>query len=226
MDPHMLAAQLESGRSIEVLARELGRDPSTVAYWVNKHGLASTHAAKHASRGGIPREQLAALVEDGLTVRAIAERVGVSYSTVRHWLKKNGLATARSRLRRQVPRPGEDGPSSLYGMCDVHGNTLFGRRADGYYRCRACRAAAVVKRRRAVKRILVQEAGGACQMCGYDRFPAALQFHHLDPQLKAFGLSDRGVTIALGAARAEASKCVLLCANCHAEVEGGFEAVR
>jgi transposase-like protein len=50
MDPHMLAAQLESGRSIEVLARELGRDPSTVAYWVNKHGLASTHAAKHAPR--------------------------------------------------------------------------------------------------------------------------------------------------------------------------------
>jgi transposase-like protein len=90
MDPHMLAAQLESGRSIEVLARELGRDPSTVAYWVNKHGLASTHAAKHASRGGIPREQLAALVEDGLTVRAIAERVGMSCSTVRHWLRRTG----------------------------------------------------------------------------------------------------------------------------------------
>src|SRR5215207_1474807 len=32
MDRSMLAAQLESGRSIESIARELGRDPSTVAY--------------------------------------------------------------------------------------------------------------------------------------------------------------------------------------------------
>jgi hypothetical protein len=63
-------------------------------------------------------------------------------------------------------------------------------------------------------------------LCGYDRSPAALQFHDVDPKEKAFSLSRRGVTIALEAARAEAAKCVLLCANCHAEVEGGFAVLR
>ena len=38
MDAGWLAEQLEAGRSIESIAREAGRDPSTVAYWVNKHG--------------------------------------------------------------------------------------------------------------------------------------------------------------------------------------------
>jgi hypothetical protein len=38
-------------------------------------------------------------------------------------------------------------------------------------------------------------------------------------------LSRRGVTRALVEAREEARKCVLLCANCHAEVEAGVTAI-
>ena len=225
MDKVTLAAQLESGVSIEAIARAADRDPSTIAYWVDKHGLVSHHAAKHAARGGIPRERLEELVEAGLSVRAIAQRLDMSYATVQHWLKKHGLETVRSQRRRLLPRPDKGGPATVEGTCEAHGRTMFARRADGYYRCLACRSAAIVKRRRTVKQILVEEAGGACRICGYDRFPAALQFHHLDPTEKAFSLSRRGVTIALDAARAEASKCALLCANCHAEVEGGFAVV-
>jgi len=79
-----------------------------------------------------------------------------------------------------------------------------------------------MKRRREVKRVLVREAGGRCSICGYDRHVAALEFHHLDPSTKAFGLSVRGITRSLDELRAEAAKCVLLCANCHAEVEARF----
>jgi predicted HNH restriction endonuclease len=35
----------------------------------------------------------------------------------------------------------------------------------------------------------------------------------------------QGVTRSLAAARAEMAKCVLLCANCHAEVEAGISAL-
>jgi hypothetical protein len=56
-------------------------------------------------------------------------------------------------------------------------------------------------------------------LCGYDKYAGALQFHHLDPAAKAFVLSRDGSTRSLSEARAEAAKCVLLCANCHAEVE-------
>jgi transposase len=220
MDRSWLHEQLADGRSIEAIAREVGRDPSTVAYWVAKYGLASTHAAKHAPRGGIAREQIEPLVLAGLSVRAIGERLGVSYATVRHWLKRYGLRTRRS------VEPRRSDARTIERECPIHGLTTFGRRRDGYFRCLACRAEAVVKRRRAVKRILVEEAGGACQLCGYNRVPAALQFHHLDRAEKAFELSHRGATLALATARAEIAKCVLLCANCHAEVEAGAATVR
>jgi len=43
----------------------------------------------------------------------------------------------------------------------------------------------------------------------------------LDPKLKRLGLSRAGVTLAIATLRDEATKCVLLCSNCHAELEGG-----
>lgn len=100
--------------------------------------------------------------------------------------------------------------------------TQFGRRAQGGYRCTRCRAEAVARRRRKVKRLLVEEAGGSCRVCGYDRCVAALHFHHLDRAEKSFSLSHRGVARSLAKARSEASKCLLLCSNCHAEVEAGL----
>ncbi len=54
-----------------------------------------------------------------------------------------------------------------------------------------------------------------------DEVPGALQFHHLEPSAKSFGLSMRGLTRSIEKLREEAAKCVLLCANCHAEVEVG-----
>ena len=105
--------------------------------------------------------------------------------------------------------------------CARHGATRFRLDPRGTYRCKRCAQERVAERRRKVKRILVAEAGGRCQMCGYDRCVAALQFHHLDPRGKSFALSHQGATRGLEKAREEARKCVLLCANCHAEVEAG-----
>jgi hypothetical protein len=77
-----------------------------------------------------------------------------------------------------------------------------------------------------VKEILVAEAGGACSACGYSACAAALEFHHLDPALKRFTVAGRGVTRSLAEARKEARKCVLLCGNCHAEVEAGVRVLQ
>jgi IS30 family transposase len=99
MEKDWLAAELAAGRSIESIARDVGKDPRTVGYWVHKHSLVSRHAAKHASRGGIPRETLEGLVERGLPVRAMADELGVSFSTVRHWLGRYGLTTGRAQRR-------------------------------------------------------------------------------------------------------------------------------
>ena len=64
--------------------------------------------------------------------------------------------------------------------------------------------------------------GGCCGICGYDRCEAALAFHHLDPTAKNFRLAATSVR-AMSWARIvdELRKCVLLCHNCHMEIEYG-----
>jgi hypothetical protein len=57
-------------------------------------------------------------------------------------------------------------------------------------------------------------------VCGYDWCMFNMHFHHVDPATKAFAVtSGRGKSLA--AFRAEAAKCVLVCANCHGEIEAG-----
>jgi transposase-like protein len=222
MEADWLRSRLESGRSIESIARESGKHPSTVGYWVNKHGLTSSHSPRHAARGEISREALEAMLAEGLTVRAMADRLGRSYSTVRHWLARHGLATPRGRRLAETANARAAGEETVEATCPEHGLTIFVRRGSDGFRCRSCRSGAVDRRRKAVKRILVAEAGGSCVLCGYDRSMAGLHFHHAIPADKAFALSARGMALSLDAARVEAAKCVLLCSNCHAEVEAGL----
>jgi len=225
MEADWLSSRLESGRSIESIAREAGKHPSTVAYWLKKHGFESSHVAKHAPRGGIERATLEALLAEGLSIRAMAERLDRSYTTVRHWLGRHGLATPRAvRLAETAPAR-TSGADTVEANCPIHGVTVFIRRGNHGFRCRQCRMDAVGRRRREIKRLLVAEAGGACAICGYDRSVQALQFHHLDPAGKSFSLAGGGLTRSLQRARDEAAKCVLLCANCHAEVEVGLATI-
>ncbi|WHZ19879.1 MAG: hypothetical protein OJF55_002028 [Rhodanobacteraceae bacterium] len=74
---------------------------------------------------------------------------------------------------------------------------------------------------RAVRRKveLLEMFGGKCEMCGYDRNFAALAWHHINPRVKSFELDARSLSNrSREAVMAEAKKCRLLCANCHAEV--------
>jgi transposase-like protein len=169
------------------------------------------------------REQLNAFVESGATLAEIANRLGRSNSSVRYWLKKYDMKTKNPVGPRSTGRAAK--PRTLLRECPLHGWTEFVLRNQCEYRCKRCRVEAVQRRRRKVKRILVEEAGGRCVICGYDRHVAALHFHHIDPAQKCFGLSRRGITRSIETLRAEARKCVLLCSNCHAEVEAGATAL-
>jgi transposase len=218
---------LDEGLSLAEIGRRVDRHESTVAYWVQKHGLRAVNRGTHASKGEIQRGELEALVESGASIAEIAQAVERSKATIRHWLAKYGLRTEGGVGRR--PRPGARearaaGLSNAIVVCPHHGETPHVREPRGYFRCMLCRQDAVVRRRRRVKEILVQEAGGGCRLCGYDRCLAALEFHHLDPQLKEFGVARRGAH-GLERLRIEVSKCILLCSNCHAEVEAGRSSI-
>ena len=159
------------------------------------------------------------LVEAGQTVAQMAVELGVTPLTVRRRLVRYGLKTEATRRMLRAREAEKAGLETLTMSCPVHGEIEFILEGRGYFRCKQCRMDRVARRRRRVKEILVADAGGRCRLCGYDKYLGALEFHHLDPKEKRLEIGY--VALALETMRAEARKCLLLCSNCHAEVEGG-----
>ncbi len=106
-----------------------------------------------------------------------------------------------------------------HGLVEFHRYTTTANKIK--WRCKRCAGEAVTRRHRALKRLLVDECGGRCAVCGYSRAIRNLVFHHVDKDTKSFPMSMcRGKSEA--AYRAEMTKCVLVCANCHGEIEEGL----
>jgi transposase/ribosomal protein S27AE len=221
MKREFLEECLAEGLSVDQIAERIGRHPSTVTYHMKKHGLEPLGHDIHAPNGKVDPERLRHLIEAGATIREAAVDLGVGYSTVRYWLRRLGLETATVRHRREERRALAKGVLGVNKVCPKHGKTIFVARPEGGYRCGKCRIAAVSNWRRRVKRRLVEQAGGACEVCGYNRYDGALQFHHVKPDLKEFSISRNGTTRSWAEHSSEADKCALLCANCHAEIEAG-----
>jgi len=225
MEKRFLEDCVAKGMSLDAIGAAAKRDPSTVSYWLKKHGLVAAGQARHAPKGNVDRERLCVLLDQGMSIRSAAEELGIGYSTVRYWIRRLGLETERMVRREESEMAREAGLSKAYLRCPRHGHTTFFARSEGGFRCAKCNTAAVSERRRAVKRMLVEEAGGRCEICGFSGHPAALQFHHRDPTQKEFHLSQKGHSRSIARMREEAGKCVLLCANCHALVEAGAREV-
>jgi len=80
--------------------------------------------------------------------------------------------------------------------------------------------------RKKTKLRIIKAMGGKCQICGYDKCPEAFDLHHLDPNEKEISLSSiRANPKAWATIVKELRKCVLLCANCHREVEAGYSVI-
>lgn len=222
MDRGAIEPLLNEGLSLAAIADRLGVDRSTVGKAARRHGLTVPGREKYAPKR-IDPVLLAARVNAGATQRELASDFGVSVVTIQRHLGSHGLRT-RARTRR-VDRLAGDAVRECERSCVKHGQTTFCLDARGSWRCLSCRSEAVARRRRKVKDTLVEEAGGACCLCGYSRCARALHFHHLDPATKRFGLGQGGWSRGIATLREEARKCVLLCSNCHAEVEAGIVAI-
>ena len=79
---------------------------------------------------------------------------------------------------------------------------------------------AVESWRKRKKKTLVEYKGGKCQCCGYSKCIEALEFHHLDPNIKSFTIS--GKSKSFNSLKNEVDKCILVCSNCHKEIHAGL----
>src|SRR5262249_39359493 len=105
-------------------------------------------------------------------------------------------------------------------VCRICGKTFVYNRYKGHRRT-ACNNCSVHKNRMKVKQWAIEYKGGCCAVCGYNRCMAALQFHHSDTGSKEYTIGGNH-TRALESLKKELDKCILLCANCHAEYHAGL----
>lgn len=102
----------------------------------------------------------------------------------------------------------------------------FYKKVDGrpYGKCKPCHNKRNVSWDNKMKSFAVEYKGGKCIGCGYNKTLSALEFHHLNPDKKDFAISRRR-GFKLDQIKPELDKCVLVCANCHAEIHGGVRNV-
>lgn len=81
---------------------------------------------------------------------------------------------------------------------------------------------AVMKCTQKRKLVLVDILGGKCLFCGFNKWPEALEFHHVDPNTKEFALSGTYLSRNLNTQYNELRKCILVCSNCHRGIHAGY----
>jgi len=77
-----------------------------------------------------------------------------------------------------------------------------------------------VNRSQILRERAIAYLGGSCKICGYDKWPCAFDFHHVDPLHKDFTISQHMTS--WDRIKPELDKCELLCSNCHREVHDGL----
>ena len=100
-------------------------------------------------------------------------------------------------------------------ICSTCGKQfLYKHKGDRMTKCGTC---CTTSARKNLKKRCVEYKGGSCEKCSYNRCISALEFHHIDPTKKDFGIGD-GSSRKWDSLKIELDKCLMLCANCHREI--------
>ena len=86
-------------------------------------------------------------------------------------------------------------------------------------KCKKCFNEYCIDRWKQRKLDAIEYKGGKCQVCGYDKYFGALEFHHIDPSTKDCNW-DKLRLKSWKDIKQELDKCICVCANCHREIHG------
>lgn len=152
------------------------------------------------------------LVAKQYSTRQIATELGCSQTNVKYWLKKHGLKTVYKKHNTRL------GPHTCSKCGEDDGGKFYKNakgKVDGY--CKECFKKYWREKARERKKRAVDYKGGECEICGYCKCIASLEFHHTDPKQK-----DPNFKTARNwkweRMKKELEKCVLVCRNCHGEL--------
>lgn len=141
--------------------------------------------------------------------------------------------TADGRLHRDISRALELNGERYCARCkkvkkltEFSGNSSWCKRCYKTYSRERNRKR--LQQKKEVRYLVMQKCvtllGAKCQRCGFNEFQASLDFHHVYPNKKSFGiswyLSSRKCELTKELLD-ELDKCALLCKNCHHGFETG-----
>jgi len=81
--------------------------------------------------------------------------------------------------------------------------------------CGSCSVSAFRKRRK--QKALHHLGGASCSLCGYKASTRSLDFHHKNPSIKSFTISNN-YHKKWEILKEELDKCIVVCKNCHGEL--------
>ena len=180
------------------------------------------------------KDKVLKLRRQGLVYSEITKKLNCTLSTVSYHCKNEGLEN-HNKLRSPSEKEIED-MQSFYNECK---SSIKTAEKFGWSKFTVLKYVKIEKRkvltegeknkrnvnrsleaRRKSKEKLVEYKGGECECCGYNRCIKALEFHHVDPKKKEFGITSSNRKFEI--LKKEADKCILVCATCHREIEYGF----
>jgi len=170
------------------------------------------------------KEELELFISNGKSLNKISKETGKSLTTIRYWVKKYGILFETKNFSSQGTK--NYGEFRFCPKCktECQISEFYNRRGKigGSVYCKKCTTEQVVERTKKLKQEMVNYKGGCCQLCGYDKYIGALDFHHIDPKQKDFTIAHVRQYKFDDVIKNELDKCLLVCSNCHREIHGGL----
>lgn len=158
----------------------------------------------------------------GRTIKELQDIYSCSRTTITKAKKEFGLVGLSSNIKIK-----DNGDGTKYCKHCLQNKPLSAYHSNGYstsgtrkYKplCKKCeqdkkRITFYIK----VRDILLrQDREYACELCGYNKNIAALEFHHFEDEIKDYEISNMS-SMSEKTLSTEIEKCALLCSNCHRE---------
>ena len=214
---------INKGLTSKQIAQQLGIGTSTAKGHIRDYGLKTIFKKE---RIPIDKEKLENLIALNYSTYKIATALKCSQTNVRHWINKFGLKTITTTKYGNKTKKYLIGDEKICPKCNRNllvckENFYIKKSGIVHAWCKQCNNQITYQKQKQMKIDAVKYKGGKCKICGYDKYVGALDFHHINPDEKDFGISElRSYT--WDTIKKELDKCICVCRNCHAEIHAGL----